>query len=235
MTNVSHAVAKTIDRMTLIHNPIRRDLINYSALAREIKPTIEKETGKKISNDSLIMAVRRYCISRQKNITDFELMKTLAEAMIIVRTGMILYNTKNNEEIYNKVLKEIKINWAAGERRYIIQRTDQVTLITNAKFDAQIKKIIETESSKIISHDKDLSIITIHFSKGGIDNPDVISTTSALLAENKINIKSIFSTYSGLSYLISDNQAGKAYATIHELITQAKITTGQKVEDNEEN
>ncbi len=234
MSNVSNTVTKIIDRMTYLNTAIKRDLVNYSALARQIKPIIEQELGVKVSDDSLIMAVRRYCISKQKNNTETDVSTILADASIIVRTGMILYNTKRSEEVYHKIIKEIKVNWSTGERRYIIQRSDEMTIITNSKFTERIKKIIDEEPGTLVTNYKDLSLITITFPEGAIENPEVLSIISALLAENKINIKSVFCTYSGISFLIMDNQAAKAYAILHEIVVQARITSGHNLDKNTE-
>lgn len=234
MGSVSNNVGKIIDKMTFLHTAIKRDLVNYSALAREIKPIIEQELGVQISDDSLIMAVRRYCIVKRKDTSETDISTILANCSIIVRTGMIMYNTKSSEEIFHKLLKDIKVNWSTGERRYLIQRSDQLTMITNSKFESSIKKIIDLEPGKLIANYKDLSLITINFPPAGLDNPGLLANTSSLLAENKINIKCVFSTYSGLSYLIMDNQAAKAYSTLHEVIIQARITTGQNLDKNHE-
>ncbi|VVB70303.1 Uncharacterised protein [uncultured archaeon] len=234
MSNVSNTVSKIIDKMTYLHTSIKRGLLNYSALAREIKPIVEQELGVKVGDDSLIMAVRRYCLTKQKNTNENDISTILANCSLLVRTGMVQYNTKRSEEIYHKIIKEMKINWGTGERRYIIQRSDEMTIITNAKFTERIKKIIEEEPGSLISHNKDLSLITLNIPEGALENPEILSTTSSLIAENKINIKCIFSTYGGLSFLIMDNQAAKAYSMLHEIIVQARITSGQNLEKNSE-
>src|SRR5688572_28547838 len=59
MITVPEASKKIIERSRFLSEAISKRLINYSSLARYIKPELEEMLLKKVSNGSIIMALKR--------------------------------------------------------------------------------------------------------------------------------------------------------------------------------
>ena len=59
MVTISHLVKKKIEDKPFLQEALRRKLINYGALADELKPEIEKELQKKVKHSAVMMALRR--------------------------------------------------------------------------------------------------------------------------------------------------------------------------------
>ena len=66
MVTVSHIVKKIINSRPMLYEALANDIVNFANLAEELKPQIEKEIGSKISEASIIMAIRRHAEGIQK-------------------------------------------------------------------------------------------------------------------------------------------------------------------------
>src|SRR5258706_5208348 len=87
MYTVPEATKVIIERSRYLTEAMSKDLINYSSLARYIKPELEKTLMKPISEASIIMAVKRIAEDIKPKFVPLTIFKTTPE--MIVRSNLI--------------------------------------------------------------------------------------------------------------------------------------------------
>ena len=59
MLTIPNAVEEVIKRSLFLEGALVEGLVNLSALARQLKPEIEKKVGKEVNDSAVIMALNR--------------------------------------------------------------------------------------------------------------------------------------------------------------------------------
>ena len=57
---ITQIAERIVSENPFLQDALKKRLINYRALADEIKPDVEKENGKSVRTPALVMALRRY-------------------------------------------------------------------------------------------------------------------------------------------------------------------------------
>ncbi|MDO8428401.1 MAG: hypothetical protein Q7S92_04255, partial [Candidatus Diapherotrites archaeon] len=59
-SSLSKAISNYLSNYPYIKIGLKEGIINYSALARKISPEIEKTTSKKVNEETVMVAIKRY-------------------------------------------------------------------------------------------------------------------------------------------------------------------------------
>ncbi len=227
---VSDAVTETLDTMNYLKTALKRDLVNYSALARDIKPLVEEKLGSTVSMDAIIIATRRYANNLRESRGDTDLVNVLSLCSLIVRTGMVNLHFKRNPALFAKLVAfYAKINWVSGERMYVIQRADELSIIANSSFMPFFNEIISKDPSQLINLRPNLALVTVNFPPVALDFPGLFAFMTSQLADGRVNLNSVFSTYSGITFTVAEGDAARAYERLNNSIYEAKSLHAQRV------
>ena len=216
MVTVSHLVKKLVSENSFLMEAMGKELISYGNLAEQLKPEIEKELGKKIKEPAIIMALRRYAeelVGFDKKIRKFEF-----EGEILIRTNIIDFNAIKSTSLLNDIKNLYSlIDFERGDTLNIILGNNEVSIITNQKYEKKLSTFLKGE--KISNKEFDLVSLTIRFSsKDFIYTPGVIFTAVRKLAWNNINIFEIVSTMTELTFILKKKDSIKAYNILYELV-----------------
>ena len=66
MKTITTCVHDIIRHQPFLDDAIARDIVNFSGLAEDLRPEVEKEMRKPVKVGSIIMALRRYAPKRTK-------------------------------------------------------------------------------------------------------------------------------------------------------------------------
>ena len=131
MVTISRTVEKIIEENPFIQEALSRGIINYAALAEEIKPRIEIELKNKVKDSAVMMSLRRLNEKLEKSITikpKFE-----KHTDIFVKSDLFEVTVKMSKNTFS-LLKEIysKID---PEKDFLstTQGLTQVTMISNKR------------------------------------------------------------------------------------------------------
>src|SRR3989338_2569000 len=95
MVTVPEATKKIVERSRYLSEAISKGIINYSSLARYIKPELEQMLMKKISNASVVMALNRLESEFAPKFKQSNVFKSPPE--ITVRSNLIFVALPNSE------------------------------------------------------------------------------------------------------------------------------------------
>ncbi|BCX13956.1 MAG: hypothetical protein KatS3mg085_488 [Candidatus Dojkabacteria bacterium] len=214
MIPISKIVTEIVDSSPFLKKAIQNDLINLSSLARKIKPDIEQISLKKVSNASVVMALKRYA-SRQKQqdkIYDKDFSKYYGE--ISVRNNLFEMTYSNSNTLHKKLLNlQASIN--PKDFFNFIRGSWQTTIIGSNSLESKIEKALSNESLE--NHIENLTAITIKLQNGHLDQPGIISHALNQLAWRGINIIEIVSTFEELTFIIKDDEIERAFSVLNDL------------------
>ena len=115
------AISEYLSNHPYIKHGLKEDIINFSALARQMAPEIEKATGKKINSDSVMVAIRRYTENGIIPVKSSNLRETLKKSLLVMQNGMSFAILENEPDASSQVYSMMQNNkWSSTEFRIII-------------------------------------------------------------------------------------------------------------------
>ncbi len=205
MVTIARVVEKIIKENPSLEIALAKDLLSYSKLARYLHEEVEKETGRKVKDPAIIVALKRM---REKAEKMYEPKKSFSADEITTVTS------QNIPEIIQKLyeIDEVK----KGSVLNITQGNKQTTFIFSEKIEKEVRKIIQTE--RIISEIKDLSQISISFNKQTFETPGFLVYVLKEISWNNINIIEIISTYTEFAIIVESEDLMKAYGILKKVL-----------------
>jgi len=212
MITIGELVKKYIQSHPLIEQAIKEDLINYSSLARRIKPSIEKELMKRIEVSAVGMALRRAAkgiLKKERSYPD------IRPEEIIVRSGIIEYTIAQSETISSSIAAFLQS--ISKENRHFLAATQgvfEVAVIMSKQYEKQAKEMFRKE--KITSCQVGISALTLRLPTNNVFIPGVYHRFLQKLAWEDINIIDIVSTHTEITILLSDDKVDRAFTLLKE-------------------
>ncbi len=214
MITIPEATKKIVERSRYLSEAMSKGIINYSSLARYIKPELEKMLIKPVSNAAIIMALRRLEKELRPKFVPLTIFPVAPE--MIVRSNLIEFTLTNSEDLRQKYQQLMTIY--AGERKYFFTLTEGVfetTIITSSDLEQKIRTILSSQS--IVSTINHLSSITIRLPKENLTTPGVYYFFLKSLAWEGINIVEIVSTPSEISLITTNKDVHRSFEILQSL------------------
>ena len=225
--SVSEAVSEVIDEMHFLSLPLREDLINYSALARFIKPIVDEKIGGEAGLEAITMALR-------KKALDFsamempEVFEALRNAQVFLITGMSLARISRNEDNQKKLMEfQQKTPWDSGEQFSIIQQNEEISIIAPAKRLEDISAAIGGQN--ILSSSKDLAVATLIFPEKYLECIGCIELIGKQFSDLNVSIAEIFSSHAKISVAFNEAHAAKVYEKLSKVIKASASAAEMKL------
>jgi len=188
MSTTTELTEQYISRHMSIKHCLKKGIINYSALARQI--ALDLKLDNKTSMEAILIAARRY--KDKIAVEDYEkkINELYSDSNMDIKNNIIVYTLGKN--IYPDALIDI-------ERRikkknalfYAIEGTRTITIIIQKQSRVEIEKFFK---SNMLSKKTDLSLITIN-SPGIWSVPGAVNYITGLFMENDLNIQEFMSCY----------------------------------------
>lgn len=211
MITVPEAAKTIIERSRYLTEAMSKDLINYSSLARYIKPEVEKMLMKSVSDASLIMAIKRISEEVKPKFAPLTIFEGVPE--MIVRSNLVEFTLKNDVSLRKKY-KDLA-QFSSDEHHYFFTLTEGVfetTIIVSRYLEDNVKHIIAGQH--ILSKVENLSSITIRLPKENVATPGVYYFFLKSLAWEGINIVEIVSTPMEVSLILEDKDINTAFGIL---------------------
>jgi len=216
MITITEIVRNIIKTIPLLEEALSRGLINLSALAREIKPEIEKKLMKPVKVGSVVVALKR--VTREIEKKSPKLKKILMGSELIVRSNLCEYTYFSSESLLKKYANLAKV---LSQYPNVFFTLTKGLKETNIIISEGLKELLEKTLSgeKLISKIESLSSITIFHSEGAVFTPGFHYSILKLLAWENINIIETVSTFTEFTIILKSEDVDKAFKIIKELIS----------------
>jgi len=207
--NITKLTEKYINEHPSIKDCVRKGLINYSSLTRQIASDNSLELKKNF--DAILIACRRYFRKvKKEDVLERKIVDILKRSKLEVKNKIIVVVVE--KDIYfNHLLelhKEIK---KKAEVFHIIEGSNTITLITADEFLERIKKLFR---NKILKVTENLVEINLKSSSELEKTPGVMAYLTTLLAENGINIIETMSAWTDTLFVISEDDIAKVMGVL---------------------
>ncbi|MCX6773549.1 MAG: ACT domain-containing protein [Candidatus Micrarchaeota archaeon] len=203
--NTAELTNEYIDGHPYVKNCLKKGLINYSALARHIAK--ELGIGKESSKEAImIAAIRARDRLRKELAQEREILDLLSKSEIEIKNKMVVFILEKGisfdliENIEAQIKKESGLS-------YVLEGSNNYTLITQGKFAQLIKEKLKYRIMKI---DNGMVLINIKSQKEIETIPGVISYLTSLFAENGVNIYEFLSCWTDTIFIIDSKDLNKA-------------------------
>lgn len=212
MITVSQIIQEYIQRTPFLEEGFSRGLLNYSAVAREMKPYIEKRLYKSVTVASIIMALKRLegSVMAPGSSAQAELKEM---RNITVRSNLIEYAFRTDSKLgslHNYLLEQtlkqpdLFVSYTQG--------VSESTLIMSKILSGHIEEAGIGEL--IIEKVKNLSSITLRLRPEHLYVPGVHYAITKALAWEGINIVEIISSYSETTIVVGEKDVERAFSLI---------------------
>lgn len=202
--NITKLTESYIAEHPSVRDCLRKGLINYSSLTRQICKDLDLDIKKNF--DAILIACRRYYRKTSKEkVLENKILKILKDSKLEVKTKIVVFLIE--KDIYYghliELQKEVK---KRAELFHIIEGSNTMTVITSYEFLDLVKRLLK---NKIIKITENLAEVTLKSSEDMEKTSGVIAYLFSLLAENNINIIETMSTWTDTLFIIGEKDVAK--------------------------
>ena len=210
MITIGELVNDYLKNHPFLEQSIEDDLINYSSLARNIKPEFEKKLMKRIEVSAVGMALRRAATQIKKKKNNYPI---ISPEELIVRSGIVEYTFEKSDTIAMAVASFLQ--QSAKEKKYFSVVTEgvfEVAVIMSKHYEHIAQETFKHE--KITARQDRISAITIRLPRNNVIVPGVYFRFLQKLAWENINVVDIVSTLTEFTVLLSENEVDRAFTLL---------------------
>lgn len=217
-SSLSELVRKEINSMPHVKSSLGEGVVNYSALARKIMPGIQQVVGRKINEESLVVAIKRYADELDERTPDKGVLAMFADAEINLQDNMAYAHFKKNDKVVSRLERLFGSgDWNVGELRIFIQGAEQAMVITKKH---RLAEALEELKDDVIFSIGDSALVTFRLSGTSFAVYGVVAEITRELAKKGISIE-VITTPPDLHFLVDEKDAEKTYATLKHLIKES--------------
>lgn len=213
MVSIPTAVETVIKRRPFLEGALVDGLINLSALARQLKPEIERMVCKEVNDSAVIMALNR--LVPRLNAVSTERAQGVVENIgdITLRSNLADYTFQNSPTLHRKQAQLLeKMSEANNIFCTFSQGVYETTLVVSESLTSVIDELFAQE--QIVTKNSNLSLITVTLPSNNTLYPGVYYYLFKELAWDDINIVDVISTSNEFTIVVSDKDIHRAFAVL---------------------
>lgn len=217
MTTIAQLVKEMLNERPFVQECLNESLINFGALARQLKPGIEKKLNKKVKTLAISMAIRRYNDERKKKFNNH--FKFYSNIDITAKSSLVEFILKKSTNVFQVIhtfSKNLKIE--EGDFVSVTQGSIYVSVLTNQRHKKSLKSLLRDEN--IIFYQENIGAVFLTFPPKIRDIPGIYYLVTQALASNNISALSLLTIYGEIVTIYEDADVAKAYQVLYDLINK---------------
>lgn len=215
-------IAQTIEKVIASHpsygEALREGIVNFSSLARKIMPAIEDILLEKVTEGSVVMALRRHAEDLAKKYpgeTVYPIRNITVKSDIV---EIAFLSTPELNKIHQKLL-------AIAEKQdnpFMVfgQGVGETTFDLSTSLLPHLEEL--TKGQKQIARFENLSVISIRMPLDTVTLPGVYYPFVKAFAWSGINVYQIVSYFTEVNFIVDDKDIERAFALMKELAKRSK-------------
>jgi len=215
MLRISDIVEEEIRRTAFLEAALADGIINHSALARRLRPRIERRLLRKVSNAAVMMALRRLG-PRLARRTGGRVPSHPGLGELTVRSHLLEYTFHNSSTLRTKQ-RRLLARLAHAPEAFVTytQGVSQGMLIVSASLERAVEEIFAGEHR--VAALRNLSALVLRLAPSIVKTPGAYYRILKQLAWENINVVDVVSTYTEFAILIQDSQVDAAFRALRAL------------------
>ncbi|MCL7387145.1 MAG: ACT domain-containing protein [Thaumarchaeota archaeon] len=211
--SIAQVIRHLIDIDVPLQDSLQRGYANLSAMARILRPTVERLVGDKVSLDTIVTTLKR--LRGTYNTITFNVAYVIAKSTVNVRTDVARLSLKKNA----KLLKASR-NIVSRYQKGFVQVLEGLSTITLVYDSSLHEKIVSKFPSKdIIYENANMAAIIVKSPREISSTPGCIATILQQISRRGINIDEVISCYTDTIIVIKPGDVGRAFESLTGLIT----------------
>lgn len=215
MVTIPEVVERIIKKSSSLDEALALGIVNTSALARLIKPDVERELMKKVQDGAVIVALSRFSrtiarrAKRQKSIFR-------SAPDLTVRSNLLEMTYLNSSNLLAKHKKLLdRIGTMQNSFITVTQGVNETTIIASRELRDKVLAVFREE--KMIGRIDGLSSVTVLLPQGTALIPGIYSYILKALAWEGINVVEVVSTLNEFTIILEDKNIDLAFSILKRL------------------
>lgn len=212
MKTISDEIKQLIQKQPFLEEALKRDIINYSALARELKPELEKILFKDLSDSAVMMAIKRLIPELSINVPNFNpVLKKMSN--LSVKSDIVEYTFEKSKTTMQRIAILLQktsndpINYFT-----FTHGTHEITMIISNSLSEDVENIFKGEV--LISKLSHLGTISVNLPEESVSTPGIHYSILKQLSWNNINIIEVVSTYTEFTIVLELKNIDTAFTIL---------------------
>ena len=203
--SVPEVVREIITRNRSIHDCMKLDVINYTALAVKIQPEVEKQLGNSVHLNTIVVAIKRFGDSfvGSENITDEPVLKNARLSMTDRIMGMQWTMKDLLDQDMAKMFAEAEKAFSNSE---FFRLGDSFRVLTDDSDDT--RRVFQSFPKENLYSS---GLAKIKISVPEQNRADVVSYVTEILHQNGIELVDALFSQDGIVLILKEDQAPFAY------------------------
>jgi hypothetical protein len=212
-----------IDNDLSLQDALSRKYGNYTAIARMIKPKVEKDLGRKVNIETLVTSVKR--VKPRLDVSSYSsgIDAVLAGSIVNVRTDV----AKLSAEKTKRSLEAARNMMATYQEEFlqVSESNSAITMVFDQKLLAGISKRFSDE--EVLDEQSDLAAVIVHSPEEIVRTTGVVLSIYARIAENHVNIEDTVSCFTDTIIVIRMDEVARTFSTLTDLISESRMKIGR--------
>lgn len=216
MKTIATCVEEILISQPFLEDALSRNILNYSALAEELREPISKMLRKPIKSGAIMMALRRYSPPKEmaNKIKLNKVLQNLGD--ITVRSDLSDYTFKNSNTLIQSHLKMLEVIKDKSNAFFTFTRgVHESNVLISTSLKNQIEQSYKNEFCTSVKDD--LSAITIGLPDENTKIAGLYYQFFKRLAWEGISLYEVVSTTNEFTILVEDNVVNNAFSAIKSL------------------
>ena len=213
MKTIASCVQEILVSRPFLEEALSREIINFSALAKDLNTTISEMLRKPVKDGAIMMALRRYDqpINTENTVRLKNVFKNLGD--ITVRSNLSDFTFQNSKTLINshsKVLEKINTK---NQIFYAFTRgIFESNIMSSTSEKESIFEVFKNET--LIGLQDNLSAISINLPEGNSKIVGLYYQIFKRLAWENVTLYEVISTTNEFTILVEDHLVDKAFSVI---------------------
>ncbi|HUK14279.1 MAG TPA: hypothetical protein VLW17_13355 [Thermoanaerobaculaceae bacterium] len=212
MIATASVVESLVRESPLLEEGLATGVLNLSALARRLRPEVERALRREVSDAAVMMALKR--LAPRVEARDRAVVKLLRQMRdLTVRSNLVEFTFRSSPTLLER--QRDLLQAIAKEQDAFLTLTQgmfEVTLIASARLQDRIESVFRSE--RLVSRLGDLSAIVIPLPPKSVQTPGVHYTLLKQLAFHDLNVVEVVSTYSELTIVLAKEEVDRAFSVL---------------------
>ena len=218
MLSIATKVERIVLESAFLTEGLRRGLINFSELARQLQPQLENDLWKPVGQAAVVVALRRVA-ERLPQERPHPLSLAQRAGELTTRTELTEYTYRYSDTIYEchrALLAQAEP--VRGSFVTVTRGVNEVMVICSRLLTAAVEQVFAGE--RLLSRQDNLSAVTLHLNPETRRTPGIYHAILKQLAWDKVSLVNMICTHTELTILLEQSQTGPAFSVLSKLVMQ---------------
>jgi hypothetical protein len=221
-SSISRTVRDQVDGDSLLQEALARGIVNVSAAARILRPTVMSSLGHNVSEGAIITSLKR--IKGAYNRGALGYLKVLARSSVEVRTDLAMISVEVDPEVSAEIREVAFKNYDAFLQ--ISSSPSAYSLVFERSLFGSVKG--RFEDKQVMEARTELAAVMIHSPEEIVETPGCVAAIYNRVARSGVNIVDTVSNYTDTILVVKMSDVVRAFTALTDLITEARREGGRQ-------